>query len=59
VLESERRGAKPREKFDGTREEREGLQARPAMLADGESRLRELEESPCWSTSTLSTRIIR
>jgi hypothetical protein len=38
--------AKLREKLDGTREEREGLQARVAMLADGESRLREIEELP-------------
>jgi hypothetical protein len=36
--------AKLREKLDGVREEREGLAARLAMLADGESRLRELEE---------------
>jgi site-specific DNA recombinase len=35
-----------REKLDGVREEREGLEARLAMLADGESRLRELEELP-------------
>jgi hypothetical protein len=38
--------AKLREKLDGVREEREGLEARLALLADGESRLRELEELP-------------
>ena len=38
--------AKLREKLDGVREEREGLEARLAMLAEGESRLRELEELP-------------
>ena len=38
--------AKLREKLDGTREERERLRARLAMLADGEIRLRELEEFP-------------
>jgi hypothetical protein len=38
--------AKLREKLDGVREEREGLKARLAMLADGQSRLRELEELP-------------
>ena len=38
--------AKLREKLDGVREEREGLRARLAMLADGETRLRELEELP-------------
>ena len=38
--------AKLCEKLDGVREEREGLQVRLAMLADGESRLRELEELP-------------
>jgi hypothetical protein len=38
--------AKLREKLDGVREEREGLQARLAVLADGERRLRELEELP-------------
>lgn len=37
---------KLREKLDALREEREGLQARLAMLADGEQRLRELEELP-------------
>ncbi len=38
--------AKLREKLDGMREERENLQARLAVLADGETRLRELEELP-------------
>jgi hypothetical protein len=38
--------AKLREKLDGISEEREGLEARLAMLAEGESRLRELEELP-------------
>ena len=38
--------AKLREKLDALREEREGLEARLAMLAEGESRLRELEELP-------------
>jgi hypothetical protein len=38
--------AKLREKLDGVRAEREGLQARLALLADGERRLRELEELP-------------
>jgi site-specific DNA recombinase len=38
--------AKLREKLDRVREEREGLRARVAMLADGESRLREIEELP-------------
>ena len=38
--------AKLREKLEGVREEREGLEARLAMLAEGESRLRELEELP-------------
>ena len=38
--------SKLREKLDGTREERERLRARLAMLADGETRLRELEELP-------------
>jgi hypothetical protein len=38
--------AKLREKLDDVREEREGLTARLAMLAEGESRLRELEELP-------------
>lgn len=37
---------KLREKLDDLREEREGLEARLAMLADGEQRLRELEELP-------------
>ena len=38
--------AKLREKLDGVRTEREDLEVRLAMLADGESRLRELEELP-------------
>jgi hypothetical protein len=38
--------AKLREKLDGTREERERLRARLAMLADGEAHLLELEELP-------------
>ena len=38
--------ARLREKLEGVREEREGLQARLALLADGERRLRELEELP-------------
>jgi hypothetical protein len=38
--------AKLREKLDGTRTEREDLEARLAVLADGESRLRELAELP-------------
>jgi hypothetical protein len=38
--------AKLREKLDGVSEEREGLEARLALLADRESRLRELEELP-------------
>jgi hypothetical protein len=38
--------AKLREKLDGVRAERDGLQARLALLADGERRLRELEELP-------------
>ena len=38
--------AKLREKLDGVREEREDLEARIASLADGESRLRQLEELP-------------
>jgi chromosome segregation ATPase len=38
--------AKLREKLDGVRTERENLEARLATLAEGESRLRELEESP-------------
>ena len=38
--------ARLREKLDGVREEREGLQSRLAVLADGERRLRELEELP-------------
>ena len=37
---------KLREKLDGLRTERENLEARLAILADGESRLRELEELP-------------
>jgi hypothetical protein len=36
--------ARLREKLEGVCEEREGLQARLALLADGERRLRELEE---------------
>jgi hypothetical protein len=35
-----------REKLDGVRVEREGLEARLAMLAEGESRLHELQELP-------------
>jgi hypothetical protein len=35
-----------REKLDGVCEEREDLEARLTLLADGESRLRELEELP-------------
>jgi hypothetical protein len=38
--------AKLREKFDGVRTECEGLATRLARLADGERRLRELEELP-------------
>jgi hypothetical protein len=38
--------AKLREKLDGVRAEREGLEARLTLLADGERRLRELEELP-------------
>jgi hypothetical protein len=38
--------AKLREKLDGVRAEREGLEARLSLLADGERRLRELEELP-------------
>ena len=38
--------AKLREKLDALSEEREGLEARLAVLADGEVRLRELEELP-------------
>jgi hypothetical protein len=38
--------AKLREKLDGAREESERLRARLAMLADGETRLRELEDLP-------------
>jgi hypothetical protein len=38
--------AKLREKLEEVREEREGLEARLAMLGEGESRLRELEELP-------------
>jgi hypothetical protein len=38
--------AKLREKLEGVREERESLEARLAMLAEGESRLHELEELP-------------
>jgi hypothetical protein len=38
--------SKLREKLDGTREERDRLRARLAMLAEGETRLRELEELP-------------
>jgi hypothetical protein len=38
--------AKLREKLDGVRAEREGLEARLATLAERESRLRELEELP-------------
>jgi hypothetical protein len=38
--------AKLREKLDGVRAEREGLVARLTLLADGERRLRELEELP-------------
>ena len=38
--------AKLREKLDGVQTEREDLEARLAMLADGESRLRELAELP-------------
>jgi hypothetical protein len=37
---------KLREKLDAVREECEGLEARLAMLADGERKLRELEELP-------------
>ncbi len=37
---------KLREKLDALREEREGPEARLAVLADGEQRLRELEELP-------------
>ena len=37
---------KLREKLDAIREEREGLEARLAVLADGERSLRELEELP-------------
>ena len=35
-----------REKLDAVREERSGLEARLTLLADGERRLRELEELP-------------
>jgi len=38
--------AKLHEKLDGVRVEREDLEARLAMLAEGESRVRELEELP-------------
>jgi hypothetical protein len=38
--------AKLREKLDGVRAERESLEGRLAMLVEGESRLRELEELP-------------
>jgi hypothetical protein len=38
--------AKLREKLDALREEREGLQQRLARLADGESRLREIQALP-------------
>ena len=38
--------AKLREKLDGAQAEREGLEARLTLLADGERRLRELEELP-------------
>lgn len=38
--------AKLRENFDAVAEERGGLEARLAMLADGEVHLRELEELP-------------
>lgn len=37
---------KLREKLDALAEERENLEARLAVLADGEARLRELEELP-------------
>jgi hypothetical protein len=39
--------AKLREKLDGLRSERKSLEARLAMLAAGERRLRELQELPC------------
>ncbi len=38
--------AKLREKLDALAQEREDLEARVAVLADGEARLRELEELP-------------